>query len=630
MAFPNRFLDDLRARVGLADVIQRHVKLTRKGREHIGLCPFHKEKTPSFTVNEEKGFYHCFGCGVHGDVISFAMSTGNLSFPEAVERLAEQAGLEVPRASPEEREREKKRASLFDVTEAACAWYEAQLRPPAGKVAMEYLTRRGLEAKAIAEFRLGYAPQQSRGQTSQLAAALRSSGCSEEMLLEAGLLVKPEDGREAYERFRNRVIFPIADRRGRIIAFGGRILGDGEPKYLNSPDTPLFHKGRVLYNLSRAAESARKSGELIVTEGYMDVIALARGGFPGAVAPLGTAVTEDQIREMWRLVDEPVMCFDGDTAGQRAAWRAAERALALLQPGKSLNVAFMPAGEDPDTLLAGQGAAAMRSILAAARPLVEVVWEMELGVRPVDTPERRADLETRIERRVRQIADRTVQQHYRYILRERAQQAFSGGRRDRRPTRSAKRPGRPSSTLPGAGAARRGGGLAAASVANRRRPQQILLAALVNHPALIDEFGEAFAGLEFDPDLDKFRQELHHIGASMPDLDAGALHRHLSESEFASVLDGLLETDVLRHGGFARSDASLQDAREGVEHTLALIHQRRREEEIRADARSAAAEGTKESEARFLEHQKDMVRQGEQTAELDDEWRAAGAADIES
>ncbi|MEL0021702.1 MAG: DNA primase, partial [Rickettsiales bacterium] len=419
MSFPNRFLDELRTRTSLVDVVGRKVNLQRRGREHTGLCPFHKEKTPSFTVNEEKGFFHCFGCGQHGDIISFVMETENLNFPEAVERLASDAGMEVPRATPEDARRERQRGGLIEAMEAATLWYQQRLHGPEGKPALDYFIRRGLDRETIAAFRLGYAPQLPRGEPSRLVADLKRQGFEEGMLLEAGLLTAPDDGRAPYDFFRGRVMFPITDRRGKVIAFGGRVLGDGEPKYLNSRDTPLFDKRRTLYNLARARESLRDAPEVIVAEGYMDVIALARGGFPAAVAPLGTALTEEQIQALWKLVEEPVLCFDGDNAGQRAAGRAAERALPLLKPGKSIRFAFLPQGEDPDSLLEAQGAAALRTVLDAARPLADVVFELERAAGPVDTPERMAGFKARLRQKAAQIADPIVREQYRALFDER-------------------------------------------------------------------------------------------------------------------------------------------------------------------------------------------------------------------
>ena len=331
MAFPPRFLDELRARVSLAETVARRVKLVRRGRDYIGLCPFHKERTPSFNVVEDKGFYHCFGCGAHGDVMGFLMQTESLSFPEAVEQLARQAGLEVPQQTREERERAERHASLQDAVTAACSFYEAALHSPQGREARAYLERRGLDEATIRRFRLGYAPD---GRDSLKRAVGKT--IPEALLIEAGLLRRPESGGESYDYFRDRVIFPIGDRRGNPIAFGGRVLGDGQPKYLNSPETPLFQKGRVLYGWALAREAAARQPSAIVVEGYMDVIALHRAGFATAVAPLGTALTETQIEELWRLAPEPVLCFDGDAAGQRAVARALERALPLVEAGLEL------------------------------------------------------------------------------------------------------------------------------------------------------------------------------------------------------------------------------------------------------------------------------------------------------
>ena len=315
MTFPPQFLDEIRTRVPLEGVIGKRVRLTRRGRELLGLCPFHKEKTPSFTVNEDKGFFHCFGCGEHGDVIGFVMRDEGLSFPEAVERLAGDAGLALPARDPRAEAREKQRLSLFEVVEAAAKWFEAELAGPRGAQARRYLEGRGVDEATRATFRLGYAPDSRTA----LRTRLEKDGVTQAMLLEAGLIIAPDDGRAPYDRFRGRLIFPIWDRRGRVVAFGGRALGDGQPKYLNSPETPLFAKGSLLYGQHLAAPAARKAGQVIAVEGYMDAIALHQAGIAQAVAPLGTALTEQQLEGLWRLADDPVLCFDGDEAGKRAA-----------------------------------------------------------------------------------------------------------------------------------------------------------------------------------------------------------------------------------------------------------------------------------------------------------------------
>src|SRR5437667_6188945 len=372
MAFPPGFLDELRSRVPLADLVGRRLRLVRKGREHSGLCPFHNEKTPSFYVVEDKGFFHCFGCGAHGDAIGFVMRADNLDFIEAVEKLAGEAGIAVPQQTLQERERAQRQKTLLEALAAAADFYETQLWSRGGSRGLEYLTARGLDEATIRRFRLGWATDDRQALRRALAGDF-----PEALLHEAGLLRVPDDGGAPYDYFRGRVIFPIGDRAGRVIAFGARTLGDDQPKYLNSPDTPVFEKGRVLYAWAAARAHAAHEAEspVIVVEGYMDVIALHRADFGGAVAPLGTALTEMQLRELWRLSPEPVLCFDGDAAGQRAAGRALDRALPLLTPGRSLRFAALPAGEDPDSLIRGAGRTAFAEVLTAARPLSEVLWQ---------------------------------------------------------------------------------------------------------------------------------------------------------------------------------------------------------------------------------------------------------------
>ncbi|WP_337997577.1 DNA primase [Oleispirillum naphthae] len=423
MSLPRGFLDELRARVPIADVVARKVKLVRKGHEYSGLCPFHSEKTPSFTVSADKGFYHCFGCGAHGDVLSFEMRANGLSFMEAVERLAAQAGMDVPQATPEEAARSRRDATVLEALEAACKFYEQKLRMPEGRAAAAYAARRELSEETVARFRLGYAPAGNA-----LKAALLRDGWEEATLAEAGLIGIPDDGRSSYDILRDRLTFAIADRRGRVIAFGGRILGDGQPKYLNSPDSAVFHKGRVLYGLAQARAAAFEAGRVIVAEGYMDVIALSQAGLAEAVAPLGTALTEGHLAELWRLCDEPILCFDGDAAGQRAARRAAERALPELKPGRSLRFALMVGGKDPDELIKSAGRSAMEAVLTAARPLADVLWEMTVEGRDLATPERRAALERDIKELAGRIGDDSVRAQYQQELRGRMFDLFRAAR----------------------------------------------------------------------------------------------------------------------------------------------------------------------------------------------------------
>ena len=565
MSFSQRFLDEIRARIGLADRIARKVKLTKRGREFSGLCPFHNEKTPSFTVNEDKGFFHCFGCGAHGDVIGFVMRTENSSFPEVVERLAEEAGLEVPVSSPEERRRAEQAVSLYGVTEKACAWFEATLKSPSGAVARDYLAGRGLDSEAMARFRIGYAPDSRE----RLKTALIGAGVTESLLVTAGLLIVPEDGRASYDRFRGRVIFPIFDRRGRPVAFGGRMLGEGTPKYLNSPDTPLFQKGHLLYGWSHALKGARETGTLVVSEGYMDVIALIRAGIP-AMAPLGTAMTESQILALWQVVPEPVLSFDGDAAGARAAMRAAERALPLLKPGCSFRFVTLPRGEDPDSLVRSRGARGMESLMVSARPLADMIWDMETRGRAVDTPERRAAVEKGLLNRARAIADRQVQDYYVRDFRRRLREAFA----DFSPVAGARRRG------PGAGLGLGGTRRRLASdpligtedgLAEAR--ERVLVTTVLNHPDLLDDIAEEFTGAEIGShELNSLRQAILDAAVARGGLDAEILARELATLGFGRLVEGLVGPRGRVLDWFARPDAARDDALTGFRHTLELHH----------------------------------------------------------
>ncbi len=584
MAFSDQFLDELRGRAGLADVVGRRVKLTRKGREHQGLCPFHKEKTPSFTVNEEKGFYHCFGCQAHGSVFDFVMETEGLNFPEAVERLAGEAGMEVPRDTPEERERQKRRQTLFDVTETAAGMFEKTLRMPEGKPARDYLIGRGLDEATIARFRLGYAPPGRHHLRTELA----REGIDPGLSIAAGLLIQPDNG-DPYDRFRGRVMFPIWDRRGRVIAFGGRILGDGEPKYLNSPETPLFHKGNTLYGLHLAAPAARKAEQMIVTEGYMDVIALARAGFDHAVAPLGTALTEDQIQLLWKVVREPVLCFDGDRAGQGAAAKAAGRALAHLRPGYGLRFAILPDGEDPDTIVTGRGAATMQALLDAALPLSEVLWRNESGGRIPSSAEDRAALEDKLKTYTREIQDTTVRAHFSRLFGERLWPKHGGGNAHQRPYKS-RRDGWAPNIHVAADNVSVGG-------SPSERHEEILLAVVINHPAALDDIGEHLGTMEFSSaELDIIRQEVLKTLADNPGLETGTLITHLNQCGHESALERVLSVEAY---GFANTEASLESAVSGWNE---LYRRRQRHDlvkEIEEAKRASQENPTEETRARL-------------------------------
>ena len=534
MAFPPGFLDELRSRISLSALIGRKVKLVRRGREFAGLCPFHHEKTPSFYVVEDKSFFHCFGCGAHGDAIGFAMRADNLDFIEAIEKLAGEAGLAVPQATPQERERAQRQKTLLEATEAAAAFYEGQLWGPAGARARDYLQGRGLGREAMLRFRLGWASDDRQA----LWRALKPE-FPDPLLIEAGLLRRPAEG-EPSDYFRSRVIFPIGDRAGRVIAFGGRLIGEGQPKYLNSPDSPLFEKGRVLYGWSAARAATIGDAAVIrtgipgaiVTEGYMDVIALHRAGLATAVAPLGTAVTEFQLRELWRLAPEPIFCFDGDAAGQRAALRAAQRALPLLRPGQSLLFATLPSGEDPDSIIRSAGRGGFEQILAAARPLSTMIWETELAASRIDTPERRADLESRLMNHVGLIGDRSVQAEFRRFYRDRL---FGLGRPVRSGASAVFRP-RPTFVRDGPEPPPRPG---------ERILRENLLRLILHVPGVIDHVAEELAALEVpEPELDSLRRQILELDAVGSGVDAYALQQHLVQNGLAATVERLLLPSV--------------------------------------------------------------------------------------
>jgi DNA primase len=638
MAFPPSFLDELRQRVSLSGIVGRRVRLAKRGREHSGLCPFHNEKTPSFTVSDDKGFFHCFGCGAHGDAIGFVMRMENLPFPEAVERLAGEAGLEVPRASPEEAARYKAQASLRDVTEAACQWFESRLRAPEGRAALDYLRRRGLSDATIQRFRLGYAPDSGEA----IKRALAAKNVTEEQMVQAGLVKKPEDGRAPFAFFRDRAMFPIADRGGRVVAFGARTLGDGQPKYLNSPDTPLFDKGRTLYAFSLARVAAADRGEIVVCEGYMDVIALHQAGIVTAVAPLGTALTESQLELLWRVAGEPILCFDADAAGQRAAARAALRALPLVGPGKSVRFAELVAGKDPDDLVREMGVAAMRQVLERAVPLVEAIWRLETAGKPIDTPERRAALRRSLDGRAAAIADRQVQEAYRQEFRKRLDQLFGEGRfgaaraaQNRSWTgagqggqgRRAWGPNRPfgqvpGHLLPGYGDASRRTPLDAAG-----QRWRILLTALINHPDLLDELDERLAAVRPPNDaLDKLVQQLH-IARSF-NLDSKGLRSHLEAEGFADPLAGLLSDEVY---AMARGAGPAGRAAEARAICLdALDHLEREAIDIEIEALQARAEAdpSEQNLLQLVNARKLRMEMAARTAEAEDEGMHGAAGSV--
>ena len=421
MRFSPQFLDELKARLPVSEVVGRRVKLRKAGREWKGLSPFNQEKTPSFFVNDQKMAWFDFSSGKNGSIFDFVMMTEGVTFPEAVERLAQQAGMALPKVSQEDEAREHHRRTLHDVVELAAQYFQDTLASRLGARARGYLADRSVDPAMQLRFRMGYAPAERFA----LKEHLGGLGISVEDMIEAGLLVSGDDIPVPYDRFRDRVMFPISDLRGRVIAFGGRALEkDAQAKYLNSPETPLFHKGGTLFNIAAARAAAHQDAEVIAVEGYVDVIALVSVGYEGSVAPLGTALTADQLTLLWKMADEPILCFDGDGAGRRAAYRAVDLALPLLKPGKSLKFASLPDGQDPDDLVRSGGRQAVADVLGAARPLSQMLWMRETEAGGLDTPERRAAFEARLTEVMGLIGDETVRKYYRRDFGERLRTLF--------------------------------------------------------------------------------------------------------------------------------------------------------------------------------------------------------------
>lgn len=638
MAYPDNFLDDLRERTNLADLIGRTVKLKKQGHRWLGLCPFHQEKTPSFNVNPDKGFYHCFGCGQHGSAFDFLMATEGLRFPEAVERLAAMAGMSLPAQShdPAAAAAQAERKGLYPLLEAATAWFQSTLAANPGRTARDYLSRRGIGAQAIAQFRLGYAP----GNAGDLKQAMLSRGFSMQQLHDAGLITEPEDGGEPYNRFRDRLMFPILDLQGRPVAFGGRALGNQRAKYLNSPETTLFQKGRMLYNAAPARAAAQKSGRLLVVEGYMDVIALQQNGILEAVAPLGTAVTEAQLALLWRMTPEPILCFDGDEAGQRAAQRAAERALPLLKPGRSLYFMALPPGEDPDSMIAAEGAAAFSKRFADAKPMAAQLWQMLIEEGEFNTPERLAGLRQRMAALTREIKDDEIAGFYKIYFRDAFAAAFtpaSGGAAggyqagqkqgytDRRGGgyarrgRGGNRPGASWSQMPWqppvpplSGTRTLGEGINGST----KQREMVLVAAFLSHPRLAEEFSEELATLPIsDPGLDRIRGAILQQSTMDAPLDAGAVRAYLSEYAHSggdqtgedlsgrtiiAKLDELASRPLQQLAPFIRSDADFEETRRGWLSAYGLHLLREMRQDLRLAEEAFAEQPTEANQKRLL------------------------------
>jgi DNA primase len=548
MRFPPAFIDELRARLPVSEVVGRRVKLKKSGQEWRGLSPFNKERTPSFFVNDQKAMWFDFSSGKNGNIFSFLMETEGVSFAEAVERLASMAGLAVPVMSPEAEAREERRKTLHEVMELAAKFFAATLAAREGAKARGYLADRGIEPAAQLKFRLGYAPSERFALKEHLGAQKVPVGD----MVEAGLLVAGDDIPLPFDRFRDRVMFPITDLRGRVIAFGGRALEkDVQAKYLNSPETPLFRKGATLYNGAAARAAAHEGARVIAVEGYVDVIAMVGAGFAATVAPLGTALTEDQLALIWRMADEPVLSFDGDSAGRRAAYRAVDLALPLLQPGKSLRFALLPEGQDPDDLVRSGGREAVDEVLAAARPLADMLWLRETETGGFDTPERRAALEARLNNVTAGIGDDAVRKYYRQDLRARLQGLFAppepadASRRDWSGRRFTPRGRGFGQGRPVAGARealatlspRIGISPLVRGYRSALPPREALILKLViNHPWLMDHHAEELAELEFrHPDADRLRSAILDAAGHGP-LEPPALAATIAARELDPVV----------------------------------------------------------------------------------------------
>ncbi|HEX9159614.1 MAG TPA: DNA primase [Rhizomicrobium sp.] len=615
MRFTPQFLDELRARLPVSEVVGRRVKLKKAGREWKGLSPFQQEKTPSFTVNDQKGFYHDFSSGRHGDIITFLMETEGVSFTEAVERLAAMAGLALPAVTPDAAHHEQRRKTLHDVMELAAKFFADTLASRNGARARGYLADRAISPATQLQFRLGYAP----AERFSLKEHLGSHGISVDDMVEAGLLIAAEDIPLPYDRFRDRVMFPITDARGRVIAFGGRALEkDVAAKYLNSPETTLFHKGNNLYNLASSRLAAHNGSPLVVVEGYVDVIAMVSAGFPATVAPLGTALTENQLALLWRMADEPILCFDGDKAGQKAAWRAADLALPHLLPGKSLRFALLPDGQDPDDLARTSGRAAIEDVIGAARGLADVIWAREVEGGSFATPERRAALEKRIGEISNTIRDEVVRRYYRQDFGGRLQRSFApqvargghasrgfvGGASGNFGGESPRRPGGrgvPGSRFPSHGGRAGGVGtvlgaafaqgpyqpassqLAASPLLRGQRSamsrrEALILQCLINHPWLLHDHLEEVAALELaHGEAHKLRAGIiaafandHHHGAEAAE-QTGKMRADLAGSGFSQVLQRVESTITTAAVWGARSGAAREDVL-STWHQLVSLH----------------------------------------------------------
>ncbi len=654
MKYPPNLLDDIRARLSVSQVVSRKVALKRSGREFRGLSPFKVEKSPSFFVNDQKGFYHCFASGEHGDIFKFVMETEGLSFPEAVEQLAAEAGVPMPKPDAHEAKREDERTRLQGLLEASARHFEDNLKGPGGAEARRYITGRGLTQETIRRFRIGYALPGRHVLQEHLA----KLGYNVEEMILSGMLIGGEDIKQPYDRFRHRVMFPITDLKDRAIAFGGRALEkDERAKYLNSPETPLFHKGAILFNAAKARPIAHERERLIIVEGYMDVVSLTAAGFGESVAPLGTALTEDQMKLVWRLVPEPILCFDGDSAGKKAAHRAIDTILPHLKPGFSAGFAFLPDGLDPDDLCRQQGPDAMQAVLAKAQPLAEVLWDREFASGDWSTPERRARLQQQVNQLVDRIGDPSVRAHYASAMRERLAAAWApayrqGGHRQGQDSfdqrsggaapsgRTVHAAARDAYRIPGqakpfqrnAGQRSPGGGKgnwnnqppppAIASASLRRsgmvdadsghpsHREALIMLALLNHPWLIESDLERVAAIEFSSGaLTRLRDALLTLASGDISLDRAHVRSQLESLGLSKVVDLVERAITHKCDRFAEPDADAVEAETGWRHSLGLHEQHSMlRKALAAAERDLNAEGSEDAWSRIIEIKRQLAR----------------------
>ena len=626
MKFTPEFLDEIKARLPASQVIGQRVKLKKAGREWRGLSPFNAEKTPSFYVNDQKQFFHDFSSGKHGNIFDFLIETEGLSFPEAVERLAKEAGLDLPRRDAQSAAREKARASLHEVLAMAAALYERALNEPAGARARGYLADRHIDAPVQRAFGLGFAPAERFAMRDALAA----KGIDAQQMIEAGLLVHGEGIAVPYDRFQNRVMFPIHDRAGKVVAFGGRAMEAGaKAKYLNSPETELFHKGSMLFNHHRARKAAHDTGEIIAVEGYVDVIAMTGAGFPQTVAPLGTALTAEQCALLWTMSETPTLCFDGDKAGRKAAYRAIETALPLIGPGKSFRFALLPEGQDPDDLARSGGGEAIAGVLAQAKPFSEMLFLRETEGQLFDTPEARAGLERRLRELAGAIGDETLRKHYAQDMTERLRGLFGGP-----PERSA-----PRAYAPRGGGRRFDPNAPRTGVANtpmppirlaerRMEPQReiFILAGLLNHPRLLDAWAEEVAALEFaSPALSAFRSRLLDVALSV-EPEAQALADALAAAGLAAERERILGFAQRMPSGWCIAEtAQAADVDTVLRQSMAL---QRKSGALHRELKSAASalenEPSERNLARLLDIKASLADLGDAEAAVDGFGAASG------